>query len=258
MSFHNRLLPIVTITGSSLVVGCGNSGGSCGYGSSYGSSAACVTPQITGDGYYEGSLSAQGTAQGTPVVAIIADNGDGAISGADGTYYRLNVSLPQNQVSGTFYAISQGANFPNGTQTSSGSISAVASASELNGTLSVQGTMDTLSSSFDTVYNLGSSLATLTGTWSYTINGFSLSATIRPDGTFSGIDSNNCTYTGAFTLIDPNFNAYRETYTRQCAGANVTFTGLATYFARSGNISVAEIKVLADDNASEFLVADLQ
>lgn len=259
MSFHNRLLPIVTITGSSLVVGCGgNSGGSCGYGSSYGSSGGCAAPVITGDGYYEGTLSSQGNPP-TPVVAIIADNGDGAIVGQDGTYYRLNVSLPRNNVTGTYFGISQGSNFPNGTLATSGSISAVASP-DLSGTLSDQtGAAESLAFNFDTVYNLGSSLTTLAGTWSYTAaNGFNLTATIRPDGTFSAIDSNSCTYSGAFGLIDPYFNAYSESYTRTCNGVNVTFTGLATYFPPSGNTTSADIKIMADDNTTEFLVADLQ
>ncbi len=260
MSLHNHLLPIVTITGSSLMVGCGgNSGGSCGYGSSYGSSGGCVAPVIiTGDGYYEGTLVSQGNPQPTPVVAIIADNGDGAISGQDGTYYRLTVSLPGNRVTGTYFALSQGPNFPNGTVATSGSISAVASPN-LNGALSDQtGAAASLALNFDTVYNVGSSLTTLVGTWSHTANGFSLTATIRPDGTFSAIDSNSCTYSGAFSLIDPNFNAYGESYIRSCSGVNDTFTGLATYFPPVGNNSIADIKVLADDNVSEFLVADLQ
>lgn len=260
MSFHNRLLPVVTITGSSLMVGCGgNYGGSCSYGASYGSYGGCPGPVIiTGDGYYEGTLTGQGNAQPTPVVAIIADNGDGAISGQDGTYYRLNVSLPRNNVTGTYFGVSQGANFPNGTQATSGSISAVASPN-LNGTLSDQtGATATLALNFDTVYNLGSSLATLAGTWSYTAaSGFNLTATIRPDGTFSAIDSNSCTYAGAFGLIDPNFNAYRESYTRACNGVDAVFTGLAAYFPPSGNTTKADIKIMADDNTTEFLVADL-
>ena len=85
-----------------------------------------------------------------------------------------------------------------------------------------------------------------------------MTATIRPDGTFSAIDSNSCTYSGAFSLIDPDFDAYGERYVRSCNGASVTFTGLATYFPPVGNTSSADIKVLADDNVSEFLVADFQ
>ncbi len=260
MSSQNRLLPVVTITGSSLMVGCGGySGGSCG---SYGSYGGCVPPPIIGGaGYYEGTLTSQGTAapQATPVVAIIADNGDGTMSGQNGTYYRLNVSLPGNNVSGTYYGLSQGANFPNGTQATSGSVSAFATPPGLSGTLADQsGATGSLQLNFDTVYNMSSSLATLAGTWSYTANGFSLTATIRPDGTFSATDSSSCSYTGAFVLIDPNFNAYSESYTRSCNGAKVTFTGLATYFPPSGNNTVADIKMMADNKTSEFLVADLQ
>jgi hypothetical protein len=257
MSFHNRILPVVTITGSSLMVGCGGySGGSCGYGS-YGSSACAPPGNITVDGYYEGTLSSQGAAQATPVVAIIADNGDGAMSGQNGTYYRLNVSLAGNSASGTFYGLSQEANFPNGTQATSGSVSAFATPPGLSGTLTDRtGAAESLQVNFDTVYNLSSSLGTLAGTWSYAANGFSLTATIRPDGTFSGVDSNNCSYSGAFGLIDPNFNVYSESYSRTCNGASVAFTGLAAYFPPSGNASTADLKLLADDNVSEFLVAD--
>ena len=264
MSFQNRLLPVVTITGSSLMVGCGGySGGSCGgsYGyGSYGSYGACGPPPIIGGaGYYEGTLTSQGAAQATPVIAIIADNGDGAMSGQNGTYYRLNVGLSGNNVSGGYYGLSQGVNFPNGTQSTSGSVSAVATPPGLGGTLADQtGVAQPFMLNFDTVYNLGSSLATLTGTWSYMAMGFTLTATIRPDGTFLANDSNNCSYTGAFVLIDPNFNAYGESYTRSCNGAKVTFTGLATYFPPSGNTTTADIKILADDKVSEFLVADLQ
>lgn len=261
MSFQNRLLPVVTITGSSLVVGCGGySGGSCGSYGSYGSSAVCAPPYIPGGpGYYEGTLTSQGAPQANPVVAIIADNGDGAMRGQNGTYYRLNASLSGNNVSGTFYGLSQGPNFPNGTRATTGSISAVATPPGLSGTIADKtGAVESLLLNFDTVYNLSSALATLAGTWSYTANGFSLTATIRPDGTFSAIDSNNCSYSGAFDLIDPNFNAYSESYTRSCNAVTVTFTGLATYFPPNGNTATADIKMLADDNASEFLVADFQ
>jgi hypothetical protein len=239
------------------MVGCGGNGGSCGYGSSYGSYGGCSAPNITGDGYYEGTLSSNGNAP-TPIVAIIADNGDGAISGQNGTYYRLSVSLPGNDVKGTYFGLSQGADFPNGTQATSGSISAVASPN-LNGSLSDQtGAAEPLALTFDPVYTLGSSLPTLAGTWSYTANGFSLTATIRPDGTFSATDSNSCSYTGAFSLIDPNFNAYSENYIRSCSGVKDTFTGLATYLPPAGGTANAEIKMMADDNSTEFLVADLQ
>lgn len=257
MGFQSRLWPVVTITGSSIMVGC--SGGPRGSYGSCGSYAGCPPTNVAGPGLYEGTLADPATQQTNPVIAIIADNGDGRMSDQNGTYYRLTLGIAGNNLSGNFIGFSQGPNFPNGTQSTAGTVSAAAAPPGLNGTLMDQtGATGAVLLNFDTIYNMTSSLPTLAGTWSYTANGFSLTATIRPDGTFSAIDSNNCSYTGAFGLIDPNFNAYSETHTRSCAGTAVTFTGLATYFPPTGNTASAEIKILSDDNISEFLVADLQ
>jgi hypothetical protein len=291
MNTDSRLLPVVAITGSSILVGCGGySGGSCGsYGSygSYGSvgaarthahaahaaSTASTTPtaptgssnagcgapiNVGADGIYEGTLTNKATLQENPVVAIIADNGDGRMSGQDGTYYRLNVNTSGNNVAGSFSGYSKDASFPNGGQSTSGSLSAVITLPGLNGALTDQaGDVEALSLNFDNVYNLPSALPTLVGTWNYGANGFSLTATIQADGVFSAIDSNGCSYTGAFGLIDANFNAYSESYIRSCKGSSMTFTGLASYFP-AASIAPAEIKLLADDNAGDYLVADLK
>jgi hypothetical protein len=209
-----------------------------------------------GPGYYQGTLTPQGGSQSTPVVAIIADNGDGAMSTQDGAYYRFNLGFTATTVSGTYFGLSPGAA---GTQKTSGSISAQSASAGLSGTLTAGS--GTAAASFDltseAVYKQPSALATLMGTWSYTANGFSLTVTIATNGTFTGIDSNNCSYAGSFAIINPVFNAYSETYTRSCNGTGLTFTGLATYLPSSGSAST-DIKVLADDNASEFLVADLE
>ena len=253
MGLQRRLLPVVTITSSTLVVGCsGGSGGSCGSAGS-----ACPPPSVTGPGYYEGTLTAQSNSQSTPAVAIITETGNGAMSGQNGTYYRFNVGFSGTTVSGTYDGISTGAG---GTQETSGSISGQSTSTSLTGTLMVgSSTVDSFQLTFEAVYKQPSALATLMGTWSYTdtANGFSLTVTIASNGTFTGTDSSNCTYSGAFGIINPVFDAYSETYTRTCNGAALTFTGFATYLPPSGGVG-ADIKVLADDNATEFLVADLQ
>ena len=105
MSFHRRLLPVVTITGSSLVVGCG--GGSGGGGSCGSAGSTCPPASVVGPGYYQGTLTPQGGSS-TPVVAIIADNSDGVISAQDGTYYRLNVGFSATTISGTYVGLSPG------------------------------------------------------------------------------------------------------------------------------------------------------
>ena len=200
----------------------------------------------------------EGTVQGTPVISIIAENGDGRISGQDGTYYHLNVATQANSVSGNYFADSTGPLFPNGTRSTTGAVSAVLAPTALNGSLIDQsGLSAALSLNFDAVYNIGSALPTLAGTWSYTANGFSLTATIMPDGRFTAVDSTGCTYTGSFYVIDPNFDAYGENHTLTCNGVSASYAGLATYFPPAGN-SGAQIELLTDDNAGNDLVVTFQ
>ena len=241
----------MAITGSSLLVGCGGgySNGSCG---SYGSCGP-TSAYLSVGGVYEGTV--QGT---TPVVAIFTENGDGRISGQDGTYYHLTVATQGNTVSGNYFADSTGPLFPNGTSSTTGSMSAVLAPTALNGTLIDQsGLSAALSLNFDTVYNIGSALPTLAGTWSYTATGFSLTATILSNGSFTAVDSAGCSYTGTFYLIDPNFDAYGENHVLSCNGINTNYAGLATYFPPAGNIG-AQIGLLADDNAGNDLVVTFQ
>jgi hypothetical protein len=292
MSTESRLLPVVAITGGSILVGCGGySGSSCGsYGSygSYGSFAAAASRTRTarssrngkganmtpasGDfagatcgpggngaaGIYEGTLTDTASRQETPVVAIIAENGDGAISGQEGVYYRLSVGTWGYDVSGSFAGYSQGTNFPNGTHATSGSVSSSVTTAGLSGSLTDQtGDVATLSLNFDGAYDHPSALPTLAGSWSYSSGGFSLTATIQSDGTFSATDSNSCSYIGVFGIIDPSFNAYNESFVRSCNGVSMPFTGLASYFPAT-NGAAAHIELLADDHAGDYLAADLQ
>ena len=253
MSIQRRLLPVVTITGTTLVVGCGGSGGSGGTCGSAGS--ACPPPNVVGPGYYQGTLTAEGGSTSTPTIAIIADNGDGAMSAADGSYYRLTATFPGSTVSGSYLGLTPGAG---GNQKTSGSFSAQSTSSGLSGTLMVgSSTVDSFQLSSQAVYKQHSSLATLMGTWSYTANGFSLTVTIASDGSFTGSDSNACSYQGTFAIINPVFDAYGESYVRTCGGAGLSFNGLAVYLPPSG-AAAAQINLLADDNATEFLAAGLK
>jgi hypothetical protein len=120
------------------------------------------------------------------------------------------------------------------------------------------GDTQTLFLNFDNTYSLASSLSQLSGTWSFNASGFSLTATIQTDGTFTAVDSNSCSYSGSFGLIDSTVNAYSETYILSCHGSKLTFTGLASYFPMTGSAAPAHIQMLADDNAGAYLVADLQ
>ena len=294
MSIDSRLLPVVAITGSSILVGCGGySGSSCGsYGSygSYGSSGSfgmaagrtrrvraarasrattptstdgapasiCGAPVNDSSGIYEGTLTDGATQRTSPVVAIIDENGDGRMSLQDGTYYRLSVSTWGNNVSGSFEAYSPESQPANGSRSTSGSVSATVTPAGLSGTLTNQtGEQEELALNYDTTYTLTSALSVLAGDWSYSGAGFTLTANIQSDGTFSAIDSNNCSYSGAFSLVDSNFDVYGESFIRSCNGSSATFTGLASYFPSASGVPT-QIKLLADNHAGGYLIANLE
>ena len=288
MSIEARLLPLVAITGSSILVSCGGYGGSsCGSYGSYGSyggfgslgarrsraskaarlsthssqlayAPVCGAPPAQGaDGIYEGTLTNPGAQQGNPVFAIIAETGDGRISSQDGTYYRLSLGEAGSSVTGSFIGYSTGVTFPDGSQSTAGTVGATLTLAGLSGTLTDNsGNAEALALTYDNTYAIGSSLPTLVGAWSYSTSGFSLTLTIQADGTLSGLDASGCSYSGAFSLIDPAFDAYSESYTRTCNGSSIAFTGLASYVPAAGT-APAQIRLLADDGASQYLVANL-
>jgi hypothetical protein len=245
MSVQKSMLPAVVITGSSLLVGCG-SNGSCGSGGS------CNVPPPGTGGVFSGTLG------GTAAVAIFANNGDMRIGVQDGTYYHLNVAPQTTTIAGSYFAYSTGAAFPNGTHSTTGTVSATQGTSTLDGTLTDHsGTTAALSLNDNPVYITGSALANLTGTWSYTAGGFSLTATITADGSFTATDSSGCSYAGTFSQIDELYDVYGETHVLTCNGVKTSFDGLATYFPASGNTS-ASIELLADDSAGAYLVVTFQ
>lgn len=198
--------------------------------------------------------------QGGPVVAIIAENGAGRIATADGRYYRLNVGTSGNNLNGAYSTDSQNAVSSGNAAPSTGSVAGVITSTGLNMTLTdTINTQQSLTLNFDAVYNSGSALENLTGNWTATENGLTLTATIQPDGSFSGMDSNNCTYEGSFSLIDPTFDVYAETHVRSCNGIAITFTGLAAVLPTNAASGPAtKIKLLTDNDSGEYLIADFQ
>lgn len=261
----HRIGPLVTITGTSLLVGCGSGGGpSCGsYGSSYGYSyGSCGYAYAAAGGIYEGTLSSTTYPQGTPVVALIAENGEGRISGADGSYYRIKVSPQGKALSGSFTGYSQSTPLANGAQSVTGSLSGTVTATTLAATLTDStNAQQQLTLTANNSYKMSSPLATLAGTWSYRANGFTLTTTIQSNGAFTGSDSNNCIYSGSFSLTDPNFDEYAEMHVRSCNGVNTTFTGLAAFIPGSGTGEMGtatQLRLLSDAAASDYLAADLE
>ena len=66
----------------------------------------------------------------------------------------------------------------------------------------------TLNLAYDALYDRAASLALLSGTWSESSGGYTMTLVIDGSGTLNGSDTNGCVYTGSATLPDPAHNLY--------------------------------------------------
>ncbi|MGH8462098.1 MAG: hypothetical protein ACRESS_10860 [Stenotrophobium sp.] len=265
---NNRLATAALLAAAAFALsGCG-----------YGDNGYCDYYNCNADpsGIYEGYATDNITSQTTPVVAIIDENGDGTLSGQDGSYYNMGVGTSGNSLNGSYQGFTAGS-----TATTTGSISGGLTQAGLNLNLNGAGNHTvTAVLNFDPVYNQASSLPTLQGSWhtvSTSYNGIgcasgtancppagsaTLSLNIQNAGQFTGTDSAGCTYSGNFSLVDSNFNAYLENFNRTCgSGPADPFVGLATYFPASGtgsNMVPAQILFMADDGNGNYVSQLLQ
>ncbi|MBS0393165.1 MAG: hypothetical protein JSR54_00995 [Proteobacteria bacterium] len=257
--------PAILITGSSLLVGCGghNYGGSCGSYGSYGSYGSCSAVSSVGaPGIYTGPIVNSTYPQGIQTVALISETGDGRLATADGSFYRLSVNPVGASLSGTYTAYSLNSQLPNGLATSSGLVSGSVTPTALNATLmdSTQLTQ-TATLTLDNTYYLGASLPTILGNWQYQSGGFSITMTVASDGVLTASDSNGCTYSGNFSVVDPRYDLYAEHHVRTCAGTVTSFDGFAAFFPATGAGTAgtpSELKLLTDDGAGDYVIADFQ
>ncbi len=261
MGVTARIAPAITITGTTLLVSCGGYGGSCGSYGSYGSYGSCG-PLFPGpNGIYEGALNGATSVASQTVVAIIAEDGGGRIGTADGHYYRLNVTASGNSLGGSFSSYSQaGASPAGGAPSSTGSLAGQMTSTGLNLTLTdAMNSTQSMTLTFDDVYKRGSALPDLAGAWTSITNGLTLTATVQSDGSFSALDSNNCSYSGSFSVISPAFDVYAETHVRSCNGVATTFNGLAALLPTNDPSAPSmQLKLLTDNDAGEYLIANFQ
>jgi hypothetical protein len=271
MSAQRQLLPVVAITGSSMLVGCGGGypyayggcgpyGGYCGCGGYYASSYGC---SYGGAGIYEGTLTASHK-HAIPVVALVPESGPTLLSAQDGSFYRLNVATSAGVASGSYRAFSMTGGLPNGSPSDSGSASLLASAKALNArALEVtladqQGNEQSLDLTLDTRYKAPPPSGALVGTWyNPTANGVTVTLSIDADGSLSGNDSDGCTYTGNVNSVNRRLNVLETNFTRDCASGTVRFAGLVSYLP-SPESTPAELQFMADDPNGDYLALLLQ
>jgi len=209
-------------------------------------------------GIYEGTLTDNVTQTTVAITGILDENGNGILSATGGKYFRLSqINTAGDSVFANFIEYSSSGAFANGTDSTTGSLSGSITSPGLQATVTSTGNdTATLSLNYDNIYGIPSSLPTLAGSFTSSTTTPTVSLTINSNGSFTGSDSNACTYNGYFSLIDPQVNAYSETYTLSCASVVTSYTGLADYVPASGSGTSAtpeQIHLLADDGSGAFI-----
>ncbi|MFT4047666.1 MAG: hypothetical protein QM661_13370 [Solimonas sp.] len=108
-------------------------------------------------------------------------------------------------------------------------------------------------------YETKSDVTLIEGTWGIedAYDATTLSLTVSSDGTFSGTDEDDCTYSGTFSIIDQAYNLYEVSLTTTCdsSSTSTTTTGLATLQAATttaGDDTL--VMVTASTSAAELLL----
>jgi len=248
MGIRNAALPALFAASGLALAGCGHDNG--------------WYYNADPSGIYEGTLTDTASQQTTPVVAVIDENGNGRAMAQNGAYYALDVGTSGNSVYGQYLA------FPGNGTSNSGPLQGqlLNDGANLNIDLNATGVGPlALALNYNNaLYTVPSSLPTLQGMWTYTSSSFTLNLSIASTGSFTGTDSNNCTYNGFFTLVDPQFNAYNENFTLTCGSSTIdNYFGLSYFIpavgsSSGGTTTPAMINFLADDGTADFVSAEVQ
>lgn len=222
--------------------GCGGGGGSGGGGGG-GSGQQTLSP----GGIFQGQIHSNLSNQTHPIYGWIGENGHAFFyyyTDSGSPYYSTYVWYLAGQVnatgssfSGTFSGRSPSTSqtFPNGSTTTSGSLSGqIQERVSLDGTYAAEGNdTGTLSLTYDHSYESPLSLAQLAGSWQMNLgSGNALNININADGTYTGTNTRNgCPVSGRFAFIDNFYNAYDATYSETCGGGWGNLTGTATYIS---------------------------
>lgn len=221
----------VVLSLAALLTGCGGGGG--GGGSQ--SSAPPPVNNASPGGVWEGTLGS-----GEQILGLVTESGDFHFITEDGTQYFGTVNTNANNASAQFTGYTAaGFVFEDGTTRGTGSLTGTVQA---RSTFSANSTFTTsagntisnsISLTYNNLYERDSSLATLAGNFRDVVTGTILN--INSSGqAFAQNAANGCVLNGTASIIDAQFNAYRVEYSySSCQGADAilngtTLRGLAT------------------------------
>jgi hypothetical protein len=224
-----HIRPLAGILIVLLVSACGGGGG--------GGSDFKTVPDQSASGIWQGQLSGGGVtndiscliSETLELACLLYEVGTGIlVGGATGTVQVVNGN--QIRGSGAVYTtagfvLSDGSNRANFT-IPSGTVSEMNSISM---TVDGTGALDTVTMAYDSLYDRGSSLATVSGVYNdFFIEGTSASFSIDAGGMIFSQTTSGCVGNGQVSIIDPQFNGYDVSLTvTNCSVLNGTYNGLA-------------------------------
>ncbi len=209
------------------VVACGGGGGG---------SASSAPPVVNASpgGIWVGTDSLTGM----QITGIVDEAGEAHFIRADGTQYVGTVVTNGNSFTASFQGMTQfGSTFPDGSIHGTGVMTGAVqerqsiSATDTFTTDAGTTTNGSLTLNFNSMYDLPSSLATISGNYTDTASGAVMS--ISASGAITSQDpTTGCVLNGQVTIIDPTYNAYAISVSiSSCTGTaaavnGATFTGL--------------------------------
>lgn len=221
-----------TVCAVAVVAGCGGGSGG-GTGSDGGSSVQNASP----GGIWSGTDSVSGL----QVMGIVDEGGDLHFIRSDGVQYIGTAATNGNSVSATVQGITPlGTAFADGSTSGSGSVSGTIQqrvSMSLTTTFTTSAgsvSNGTLDLTFNSLYNMASSLTTIAGNYTDAATGTVVS--VSADGSVSAQDATSgCVFNGTVSVINSSYNAYKiQGMYASCTGTSavlngVSLSGLATY-----------------------------
>lgn len=237
-----KLLP--TVCAAALMAGCGAGGLTAG--GDTGSSGQNASP----GGIWSGTESVSGL----QITGIVDETGELHFIRSDGVQYVGTATTSGDSVSASVQGLAPlGAAFPDGSTSGSGTISGTieqrVSMSLSTSFTTSAGTVSTgtLDLTFDQLYNVASSLATIAGNYT---DATGTVVSVSSDGSvFAQVATSGCVFNGTISIIDSSYNAYRiQGMYESCTGSSavlngVSLSGLATY-----NNTVTPAQIIAGVN----------
>ncbi len=219
MNFQSRKSFALSVFISIAVSACGGGGG----GSSGGGTSGGGNPVVNASP--GGIWSGTNTATGLPVLGLVSENGLGHFLQQDGVQYFGNVTTSGNNVTANYTGVvPYGSSFVDGSLSGTGTITGtIVERSSLSlqtsfKTAAGNSSSGTMNLTFNPLYNLDSSLATIAGNWrdpdTLAVINVNSNGVVFAQDNVSG-----CVVNGQIGIINSNYNAYTVSYTySSCRG----------------------------------------